>query len=473
MSKNVIGALVIAIVGIIIGIATPWYPELPVIGHRVVMILLIAIGMWVFKPFGLPFSMGAVFLTGGLLIIGIAPGQAFAGFTGVAVWTLIPSLFFGFVVVKTGLGKRIALLMLKQFKPSVGTLLISFIIIGLILSALTPAIVVRIAIMLPIALACIEACEIKGDSRVGSLILLTVWATAMMPGNAWFTGTLWGPILQGMFDGNEALRGTVNFASWFRAATLPIALQSAFMLILGYLVFKPKEKVAIKITKEDFAQQYKDLGPMAFHEKATGLILVASFIVFLTGGIGFHNVPEAAVVLVATFLLGLTGVLKMPEISSGINWDQVVFVGTALGLGAVFAGSGVAGWISSILLTLLEPLGGSHWVLFFVVLIVLFIWRFFDIAIMLPTIAIFIPTLTYMSDAFGIDPLVWIAIFVMAANCFFMSYTNTFALFGQAINKDKGWSQPQISKYGIVYGVACLISLAISIPYWTAIGLLT
>ena len=470
--KSIIGVVLVTAIGIVIGIAKPWIPELSEQGHSVIMVLLIAIGLWVFKPFQLPFSMGAVFLTGSLLILGIPFSQAFAGFTSAAVWTLIPSLFFGYVVAKTGLGKRIALLLLKQFKPTIFGMTLTFLLIGLVLSMLTPAIVVRISIMLPIAISCLEVCKIKGDSPTGSLVLLTVWATALMPGNAWLTGSLWGPILQGMYDAVPELSGVVNFNSWLQAAFVPLVIQSVILLFGGFLFLRPKEKVDISITKEDFAKQYKELGRMTSPEIYSALILVLSFIVFLLGGLGLHSIPESAVVLVATFLLALTGVIKVNEISTGINWDLVIFVGTALGLGAVFAGTGISEWISSILLELLAPIGDNYWILFFSILLILFLWRFFDIALMLPTLSIFIPTLPAISQRFGINPLVWIPIFVMASNCFFMSYTNVFALFGQSVNGSRGWTQSQISRYGIVYGIACIITLALSIPYWSSIKFL-
>ncbi|MGI6119528.1 MAG: hypothetical protein ACOYIB_02985, partial [Desulfosporosinus sp.] len=46
------------------------------------------------------------------------PATVFSGFTSPALWTLIPALFLGFVLAKTGLGKRIAYLGMKSTKLS-------------------------------------------------------------------------------------------------------------------------------------------------------------------------------------------------------------------------------------------------------------------------------------------------------------------------------------------------------------------
>jgi hypothetical protein len=58
----------------------------------------------------------------------------------------------------------------------------------------------------------------------------------------------------------------------------------------------------------------------------------------------------------------------------------------------------------------------------------------------------------------------------MTANSFILSYTNVFVLVGQSVVGEKGWTQGQINKYGLLYVVACLIALAVAIPYWMSIG---
>ncbi|MCL2865114.1 MAG: SLC13 family permease [Lachnospiraceae bacterium] len=466
--KSLLGALLITVVGLVVGIGQPAYPQLSPTGHYVLMVLLITVGLWVFKPFGLPFSMSALFLMAALLIIGIPMGRVFSGFTTGAIWTLIPALLFGHIILKTGLGKRIAILLLKSFNPSYGKLVILFFIIGLIISVLTPSIVVRIAIMLPIALGCLEACQVKGDSREGALILLTSLMTAMIPGTAWFTGSLFGPVTQGMYDAVPELRGLITFASWSQVNFLPVAVVTVVVIGGGYLFFRPKHKLAI--TKEAFVKEYQSLGVMSRHEKLAAVIMFLSFVMFLFGGFGWHQVPDPAIVLVAAFCLAVTGVLKQADLATGVNWDNVIFMGTAMGLSGVFAEVGLSAWISSILIPLLRPISGNPWLFVYAVMIILFVWRFFDIAVLVPTKAILVPTLPLIGQEFGIHPLVWVPIFVLVGNSFFLSYTSGFVLAGQSVVKEKGWTQRQINTYGIFYGIACLIALAVSIPYWSSLG---
>ncbi|MDR0810453.1 MAG: anion permease [Gemmobacter sp.] len=466
---NLIGTAIITLIAVVIGLTNPWAPALSALAHTVLMLLLITIGLWVFRPFGLPFSMASFFLMASLLIVGLPLGQVFAGFTSAAVWTLIPALFFGYVILKSGLGKRIALLLLKQFNPSFTSLMVTFALIGIVLSVLTPAIVVRIAIMLPIALSCLEACKVKGDSREGALILLTALMTALIPGTGWLSGSLFGPIIQGMYESVPHLRGVVTFNSWAQVTLLPMAVVTAIMLIGGYLLFKPQ--TVLKMSRETFVVDYDKLGPMASQEKWSAIILILSFALFLTGGFGWHSIPDAAIVLSATFLLAAGGVINQTDVSIGVNWDNVIFIGTAMSLGTIFASVGLSDWISSLMIPLLRPISGNPWLFVYSVTILLFLWRFFDVAVLIPTKAILIPTLPLIGESFNIDPLVWVPIFVMAGNSFFLSYTNIFVMVGQSTVGEKGWTQGQINKYGLLYGAACLISLIVAIPYWQSLGM--
>jgi len=130
---------------------------------HILAVVLVALDLWIFRDSGLAYFAGGAVLLGGLAF-GLPLVTVTAGFTSSALWVLIPALFFGFALAKTGLGKRIAFLMLKSFKPSYPSIILSWCLIGLILSAMTPSITVRIAIVMPIATNLVEAYKLP-DAR--------------------------------------------------------------------------------------------------------------------------------------------------------------------------------------------------------------------------------------------------------------------------------------------------------------------
>lgn len=455
------------IAGLLVGFLNPWSPALNPLGHKVLMGLIIAVGLWVFKPGDIPFSVTGCLLMMIYLVFGITPDKVFSGFTSSALWVLLPALYFGYVLVKTGLGKRISYLVIKAFNPSFISLILAWVVIGLLLSALTPSITVRVAIVMPLALSCVEVCKLEKGSNGRALILLTAWAMALLPGTGWLTGALWGPIVMGMFNATPGMESVITFSSWSKVAFLPIEIMSVLLIIGGYFVLRPEQ--GISVSKEVFEGEYARLGPMSREEKNTGIILLLCFLFFATGQI--HHIPDAAVCLGGLFALTAAGVIKTQDLSSGISWDLVIFVGVAMSLGAVFASAGVSQWLSSVLVPMLAPITGNSWLFVFAAIFFLLIWRFLDIAVLIPTMAILVPTLPQIATTYGIDPLVWVTLFVMAGNCFFMSYQNMFALIGESILGDQGWTPKQISKYGLVYLAACIIALLVAVPYWNSLGL--
>jgi anion transporter len=458
------GFLIFLILGLMVGVTKPF--QLEPQGHSILMMLVFTLGLWILKPLGIPFSITSALFMASMLAIGLPSNIVFSGFTGPAVWVLIPALFFGFVLAKTGLGKRIALLGMKYTKLSYGGLLFMWVIIGVVLSTLTPSITVRVVIIIPIALNCVNICRLSEGSKGRSLILLTAWAMALIPGTAWLSGSLGGPILNGFFSAVPGL-GPISFNDWVKVSFLPVAILTLLTVLGGYLALKPSEP--LKLTKEIFAEEYQKLGPMTRQEKFTSFILAAAFLMFLTNSL--HHIPDPATCLFALFLLTAAGIIQAKEVSTGINWDLVIFIGTAMGLSTIFTQSGIAKWISSILVTAMAPIAGNPYAFMYMAIIAMFMIRFVDIATFIPSMAILSAVLPQIAAAYGINPLVWIPLFTMSINVFFLTYQNMFALVAESNLAGKGWAARHFSIYGTVYFIAVLITMLAAIPYWSSIGM--
>ena len=72
-------------------------------------------------------------------------------------------------------------------------------LIGFVLTLGVPSMTVRTAVMVPIALALVQAIKLPLPSRGAALILLGAFEMAVLPGCAVLTGSLWGPFISGLF----------------------------------------------------------------------------------------------------------------------------------------------------------------------------------------------------------------------------------------------------------------------------------
>ncbi|MBF0508516.1 MAG: anion permease, partial [Deltaproteobacteria bacterium] len=130
----------------------------------------------------------------------------------------------------------------------------------------------------PIAINLVEACRLPDRSRGSALICLVAWASALLPGTGWLTGSLWGPFMMGFFPAE--VKPLVTFGAWFEYMSVPWLLITLFFVVLIYIFLKPKEELAI--SKDTFKEQYTALGKMSKHELITGVILTATLIMFTT-----------------------------------------------------------------------------------------------------------------------------------------------------------------------------------------------
>ena len=454
------------ILGVVIGVSQMFSPAVDVRGHEVFMTLIITVGLWIFKPFDLPFSISSGLFMAALLAFGVPAANVFSGFSGTAVWTLIPALFFGFALAKTGLGKRIAYFGMSAIHVSYAGLIVMWTVIGVVLSMLTPSITVRVVIVTPIALQCVQICGLPEGSKARSLILITAWGMAVIPGTGWMSGSLAGPILSGFYASVPEL-GAIDFHSWAKVSLMPVAITTALTAVGGYFVLRPAEK--LEVGKEVFREEYRKLGRMSLQEKVTGIVLTACFIMFMTTSLS--HIPDAAICLFGMFALAMFGIIEAKDFSSGINWDLVVFIGTAMSLGSVFSVTGLSSWISDVLVGAIAPITGNPYLFVCAVLAMLFVWRFVDVAALIPSMAIISAIVPDVFARYGISPLIWLPLLCIPMNTFLLSYTNMFALIAEANMGELGWTGRHLTKYGMIYCAAGMVGVLISVPYWISIGM--
>ncbi len=435
-------------------------------GHYIIGITLICLSMWVFKGPNTPYLAGVAILAAGCLIVRLPLATVVSGYTSSAIWVLIPALFFGFALIKTGLGRRIAYLVLTLFTPTYLSICASWFIIGLILSLFTPSITVRLAIVMPIAADLVEACGLVERSKGSALICLVAWGTAIFPGTGWQTGSLWGIIMMGFYP--TPMKALVTPGSWFEYMAVPWFLITVIFLGLVYLVFKPKDP--IRLDRRTLREQYRALGPITGQEVMCGLILVCSLILFFTEK--WTAIPTPATALLAFAALVMVGIIRLPDISSGVNWDIINFLAVAISLTAIFTKGGISDWARQLVEPAILFLTGSPLAFLLIVTVVLWIIRFVDVPWGYTTIALFSPLFTPLYEKLGLHPVLASVAIIAAGNAFFLSYQQPFVVIGDSMTMSKGWAPRHVVIAGALYGVAVIMGITLSYPYWMVLGLL-
>ncbi|HHU86290.1 MAG: SLC13 family permease [Pelotomaculaceae bacterium] len=462
--KN-IGVLIVCLTALFIGIIKP-FNGLPPVGHHMVGVVIVTLGLWIFKPNNVPFMAGCALLVAGGLVFGLNLNTVAAGFISSSVWILIPALYFGFVLQKTGLGKRIAYMVLKLFEPGWVNMAISWFIIGIALSALTPSITVRLAIVMPIAMGVIDACKLKYNSKGSAFIALIAFAMCLLPGTGWLTGSLSGPIMVGFLPAE--LKHLATFDSWFKILALPWFIVTVVYVALVVVLMKPKE--AIGIPRDTFKEEYRALGPVSRQEIITGIILIACLVLFSTEKI--HGIPAPGAALLALTLLLLFGIIKPAEIGTGANWDVIVFFGVTISLSSIFLEADVSQWIAPLLEPTILSYASNPLVFLLVFTAGIMLIRFIDVPWGFSTIALTAIVLIPVFNQFEIHPLVVTFAYLAGINFFLLNYQQPWLLMAEGIMQNKGWAANHVFTAGACYIIAAFVAILVCVPYWRMIGVI-
>jgi di/tricarboxylate transporter len=467
MDKRWIGVLACSFVGLILALATPIH-SLGLLGHKVLMCLLIGVGFWIFQPGKMAFAVGSSIVMSMLLLFGVDRTLVFGGFTSDTVWILIPATAFGYVLTKTGLGRRLALLVMKTFKPTYLNLAMAWLVIGLILSAFTPSILIRISIIMPIAAGCASTLKLEPGSKGNAFILLLAWTMAVIPGSGWITGSLWGPVSIGMYGKVEGLKDLCTSALWMKAMLLPMLFLTGCIVTGLFIFFKP-EPLNLE-SAEDFITEYNNLGPWSRAEMLSVVILSITFIMFLTEKL--HHISNVTVCLASFFLLFAVNVLEPDDVQKGVSWNLIVFFGCILAFPAIFGNPdiGISAWLKQTVSPVLLGFKGHVLPFMIVAVLVMFAWRFLDIAWMIPTMALLVSMLPVIQKELGIHPLVMSSLMILAGNFTFMTYMQPFSMMGSALAKGRSWTPDQLIRYGTIYLGSSIATLLISMVYWKMTG---
>jgi len=433
-------------------------------GHWALAGFLAALPVLILRPGSIPLAGAGILMMSIFLLGSVPPEVVFHGFTSSAFWTLVPALFFGHVLAKTGLGRRLAFYVIGVFHPTPLGMTLAWLCIGVILSLFTPSMTVRVSIMMPIALNVITALRLSPRSAESAYIGFLAFIGATVPGNGWYTGTLTGPIVHGMLP--AAIAETVTWTSYSRALIVPFLLIT--VLLLGYLILLRRPR-GIHVPEETLAEGRRQLGPISKQEIASAVILTSAFLAFVT--IPWHHMSTAPICLAVLFIFFALGILKAEDIPVGINWELIIFLGAVLALPTVLTETGIVAWLEPSVKQMLTPLASSLFIFVPVVMVCLYLVRFLDVAYGLASMGLMLAFTPMLQAEFGIHPLVIAAISASVGLFFCLHYMSPFALISNSLLEEQGWSQGQLARLGVVYVVVSIISFVISIFYWRAIGI--
>jgi len=272
---------------------------------------------------------------------------ALSGFSNSTVWLAFSAFMFGTAYDRTGLGRRIALSLVKVMGGRTLFLGYAVMLSDVILAPFTPSNTARSAGMIfPI----IRSLPPLYDSRpndpsarkIGAYILWTGFATSCVTSSLFLTALA--PNLLAIDFIRKAGHIEITWLKWFLAfAPAGIPLLVALPLLV-YVLYPP----GLKQSREAPAwagQELAKLGSLSARESAVGLLALTAILLWIFGG-QFINATTVALVVVSIMLL--TGVITWDDtISNREAWKALTLLATLVTLSDGLYRTGLVGWFAT------------------------------------------------------------------------------------------------------------------------------
>jgi DASS family divalent anion:Na+ symporter len=305
----------------------------------------------------------------GVLTGTITPAQAFSGFANSSVLLVVIAFVVAQAVVKSGLGRRISLLMVSRFGGSPLGLAYSIVLTDAAIAPAFPSNTARGGVLFPIVLSVAKGAGSEPNDpegrRLGGYLMFCGMASLALSSALWLTATSCNPI--GVQIAQKA-GVEIGFAGWFLASSVPTFTA---ILILPWLVAKIFSP-GVGATPEAPAAARKDLagmGSMSRDEWITAM----TFVVMVAGWV-FGNalgLNSTSVAFMGFGVLLVAGVLTLDDISKqGDTLATFLWLAILFALSAQLNELGFMGYVGE---RLASRLSGLSWPVLYVLLIALYV----------------------------------------------------------------------------------------------------
>jgi anion transporter len=418
--------------------------------------------LWLFQVMNN--GVASVLMMGLMVLAGVRPQLVLGGFASPQFWILLCVLYYGCAMHRTGLAQRLSYYVLSLFPGTYAGILVAFFVIGSVLALGIPSMTVRTAIIVPIAWALVQSLEIPPRSRGSALIMLTSIEMAVIPGCALLYGSLFGPVVDSVF---QVKHFPLSWLEYAKVMTVPTLILCGLILLVNPMVLKPESRLR---SSPDFAgNKLKALGAIQRAEWITMIVVALSIAYWATDRI--HHMPSFLIGMFGMAVFALTGILGDDDIGSGVSWTLLLFIGGVFSLASIIQECKITDWLAGYFVPLAEHLTFSFLVLLIVIALVFLFLRFFDPTGFIVIPVIFLPVSDMVVKA-GMPPLVLIAPILLSAAPFWLSHQNFWIAMGEGMTSNQAFSAGQRVRLANVYGLMILVTLVVSLGYWKLIGLL-
>ena len=314
-----------------------------------------------------PIPGGAIVLMGvtAVALTGALPvREALGGYADPIVWLVLAAFFISRAMLKTGLGRRIALLFIRAIGHHSLGLGYALISTDFVLASVIPSNGARSGgVIFPIAKSLSETYESKpGDTarKLGAFLMVLCYQCDVIIGAMFLTGQASNVLIAKFAQQTTGIE--LTYARWFLGAIVPGLISLLVVPQILYRIFPPEIKHT-PAAAEFARSELKQLGPMKWQEWLLLTVFIVVAAMWIARGLGgftptlAHIIPSARLMsglnyfstldyaippLLGVAALLMTGVLEWRDlISERGAWDVFIWYGGLVRMAEALGESGI------------------------------------------------------------------------------------------------------------------------------------
>jgi citrate:succinate antiporter/L-tartrate/succinate antiporter len=304
-----------------------------------------------------------------------------AGFSESTVWLIVGAFVFAIGYRKSGLGRRIALLLVRGLGRHTIGLGYAVALADLVLAPATPSNTARSGGTVYPVVSNIP--RIYGSEpgptagRIGTYVMWTAFATTAVTSSLFLTALA--PNAAALGIARKIAGVEIGWAQWF-IGFAPLGIPLLLLVpLLSYLVCRPEVKQSPEIVLWS-ANQLKTMGPLSRSEWIMAALVVLAMVLWITGsnpniavpGLGSNFINATMVVFVVIALMLVTGIIDFADIvGEKAAWEVFFYFTSLLTLSSGLNEIGFIKWVAD---GFAEPLKTMSPVTGMILLVSLFFW---------------------------------------------------------------------------------------------------
>ena len=405
---------------------------------------------------------------------------ALSGFQDTTVWLIFGAFVFSMGYNKTGLGRRIALLLVKWLGGRTLGLGYAITLADLVLAPGTPSNTARSGgTIFPVIrnIPALYGSEPNSPTarKIGSYIMWTALAATCVTSSMFITSLA--PNAAALTIVKNTAKLDINWVQWFMGF-LPVGIVLLVLVpLLVYLIYPPEIKTSKEIPQWAGGELAK-MGSISRQEITMIVLVVLAIFLWITGSntlialpyFGTNFINATTVVLVGIALMLVTGVVTWEEILANKGaWNVLVWFATLVTLASGLNTVGFVAWFAKLAAA---PLQGLDPIMAMALLVALFFFiHYFFASLSAHTTAVLPVVLAIGLQIKGIPALPFALLLVYALGL--MGIVSPYATGPSPIYYGSGYiTRTDFWKLGLIFGVIFVAALLIiGIPYLTAVQL--